>query len=151
MSLTVDLNDCVSSKNAPKLTQFTHWVKSALAAADYLKPAEVSLSIVSEEDIQALNLQYREKDKPTNVLSFPAELHPSVDIPLLGDIIFCETVLNKEAQEQGKQMDAHWAHLTIHGTLHLLGYDHIDDSDALLMENLEINTLKALGYPNPYI
>src|SRR5690606_12322097 len=103
-----------------------------------------------DEESQALNLLYRGKDKPTNVLSFPCELPAGVDLPVLGDLVICQPVVNLEAAEQNKASEAHWAHMVIHGTLHLLGYDHEDDEEARVMESLETQLLTQLGYPRPY-
>lgn len=115
-----------------------------------MSEAELSVRIVDEDESQALNLQYRGKDKPTNVLSFPCELPDGVELPLLGDLVICAQVVAKEALEQGKVLHAHWAHMVVHGTLHLLGYDHIEDGEAEEMEAIEIQVLLELGYPNPY-
>jgi probable rRNA maturation factor len=112
--------------------------------------AQLTIRITDEAEIQELNRTYRHKDKPTNVLSFPFEAPPGVEIPLLGDIIICAAVVAREAGEQGKPLQAHWAHMVIHGTLHLLGYDHIDETEAEQMEGLEITLLAGLGYANPY-
>ena len=89
--------------------------------------------------------------KPTNVLSFPFEAPPGIELPLLGDLIICRQVVEQEAEEQGKTVEAHWAHMVVHGTLHLLGYDHIEDEEAEEMEALEAEIMLALGYPDPYI
>jgi probable rRNA maturation factor len=98
-----------------------------------------------------LNHTYRAKAGPTNVLSFPADIPDSVDCDLLGDIVICAPVVVREAEEQHKIGAHHWAHLTVHGVLHLLGFDHTDDHEAEQMEQLEITILKALGLPNPYV
>ncbi len=100
-----------------------------------------------------LNRQWRSKDKPTNVLSFPLEdaLAAAVDASApLGDIVICAPVIRREAKEQSKAADAHWAHMVVHGTLHLLGYDHEVDRDATVMERLEVRLLAGLGFPDPY-
>jgi probable rRNA maturation factor len=97
-----------------------------------------------------LNDRYRGKPEPTNVLSFPAALPDDLDLPLLGDIVICAPVVHAEAAQQGKNISAHWAHMTVHGTLHLLGYDHIDDAEAATMEALETAILDQLHYDNPY-
>lgn len=99
----------------------------------------------------SLNLTYRGKDKPTNVLSFPFEVPPGMEMSLLGDLVICRQVVEKEAQEQGKPLEAHWAHMVVHGSLHLLGYDHIEDDEAEEMEALETEIMLALGYEDPYI
>jgi len=104
-----------------------------------------------EGESRELNHTYRGKDKPTNVLSFPFEAPPGIELPLLGDLIICRQVVEQEAQEQEKTLEAHWAHMVIHGSLHLLGYDHIEDDEAEEMESLETEIMLALGYPDPYI
>src|SRR5690606_500913 len=111
---------------------------------------ELSIRIVDRDEIQALNAQYRHKNTPTNVLSFPCELPPAVDVPLLGDIVICAQVVQEEAAAQHKAELSHWAHMVVHGTLHLLGYDHMDDAEANEMESLEIEILNTLGFANPY-
>jgi len=122
------------------------------AAAAYLDktPAVASLLVTTAEEIQQLNKQYRDKDKATNVLSFPMDSPEEVDVCLLGDIVLCAEVIRQEAAQQSKTSNAHWAHMVVHGMLHLQGYDHIDDPDAEEMEQLELNILKQLGFPNPY-
>ena len=122
------------------------------AAAAYLDktPAVASLLVTTSDEIQQLNKQYRDKDKATNVLSFPMESPEEVDVCLLGDIVLCAAVIEHEAGQQAKTSAAHWAHMVVHGMLHLQGYDHIDDPDAEKMERLEINILKQLGFDSPY-
>ena len=126
------------------------WVDEALAAARHPGEAELTLRITDVAEIQQLNLAYRQQDKPTNVLSFPAELPEQLALPLLGDIVICAPVVCQEAQAQGKSTQAHWAHMVVHGTLHLLGYDHLQDSEALAMEALETRILASFGYAAPY-
>ncbi|EKF75755.1 hypothetical protein A11A3_02762 [Alcanivorax hongdengensis A-11-3] len=115
---------------------------------------DVTLRIVDEEEIRALNHDFRGKDSPTNVLSFPFEMPEGLPAdavaPLLGDVVICTQVVRREAAEQGKTLEAHWAHMVTHGVLHLLGYDHIDDDDAQIMETLEIRTLQEQGFADPY-
>lgn len=148
MTATVDLQNASSSVQVPDAPLFTHWVNAALRN---IKPdAELSIRIVDSEESQTFNREYREKDKPTNVLSFPADIPEFVNIPLIGDLIICAPVVEQEAAEQGKPLDAHWAHMVIHGTLHLMGYDHIEDGEAQEMEALEIRILATLHYPSPY-
>ena len=108
-------------------------------------------SPVDEAESHELNLTYRGKDKPTNVLSFPFEAPPGIEMPLLGDLIICRQVVEQEAKEQQKPLEAHWAHMVVHGSLHLLGYDHIEDNEAEEMESLETEIMLALGYEDPYI
>ena len=138
----------IQGSDLPAMTRLQRWVEAALPAAS--ADAEIGLCIVDEPESQALNLRYRGLDKPTNVLSFPAELPTELNLPLLGDLVVCAPVVAREATEQGKQLEAHWAHMLVHGTLHLLGYDHINDADAEQMEALETDILTSLGYPDPY-
>ena len=110
---------------------------------------EQTIRVVAETESQFLNLQYRGKDAPTNILSFPAEI-PHIDYQCLGDLVVCAPVVAIEAQEQNKELDAHWAHLIVHGMLHLQGFDHQTDDEADKMEALEVEILSTLGYINPY-
>lgn len=122
--------------------------------------AELSIRIVTEEESHELNLQYRDKDRPTNVLSFPYEFPEELPLEIveemeldniyIGDLAICKNVVEKEAQEQNKPLNAHWAHMIVHGCLHLLGYDHITDEDANVMEPLETKIMQDLGFENPY-
>lgn len=142
---TLDIQLASRCKSTPAPSDMRKWINAALP-----QNKNISLRIVDSEEIQALNLQYRNKDKPTNVLSFPCVLPEGVDDPLLGDIVICGPVIEQEASEFNINVQAHWAHMLIHGTLHLLGYDHIEEADALRMEELETNILNQLGFPNPY-
>lgn len=144
----IDIQNASKSEAVPKNADICHWAELALGNAPIL--TELSIRIVDEEESQALNNQYRHKNSPTNVLSFPCELPAGVDIPLLGDLIICAPIVEKEANEQGKTLSSHWAHMIIHGTLHLLGYDHILDGDAEKMESKEIGLMQLLGYASPY-
>lgn len=146
-ALHIDLED-VSNGDNPGEADFTRWISAALSGLR--DEAELSIRIVDRDESQALNKQYRDKDKPTNVLSFPADLPPEVDIPLLGDLVICASVVEQEAQEQNKSLEAHWAHMAIHGCLHLLGFDHIEDTEAEEMEALESRLITGLGYAEPY-
>ena len=148
MAVSVDIQIASRSQHIPGNTALEHW--AAIAVGTHKSNAEISLRIVDKEESQALNNQYRGKDKPTNVLSFPAEFPAEVDIPFLGDLVICAPIVEQEAQTQQKSIDVHWAHMVIHGTLHLLGYDHIEDSEAEQMEALEIQLLASMEYPNPY-
>lgn len=134
----------------PDEQEVNSWLRCVLEAVGYENPAQFSVCIVDREEITTLNSQYRKKNKATNVLSFPYEPLPGVDIPLLGDVVICAEVVNDEARAQGKTAQQHWAHMVVHGALHLLGYDHIDDKDAQQMETMEIRILSQLGFPNPY-
>lgn len=144
----VDVQIATADENIPSEEDFRSWVAAALPC-DRLA-SEITIRVVGFDESQALNAQYRHQDKPTNVLSFPSELPPELQIPLLGDLVVCAGVVEREAQEQGKTLGAHWAHMVVHGTLHLLGYDHQSDSDADEMETLETRILSELGFPSPY-
>ena len=139
-----------SSEPVPADADIRGWIEAALAGQDSRDAVEVSVRLVDVEEMAALNETYRGKQGATNVLSFPAELPPELDLPLLGDIVICAPVVRSEALQQGKSETAHWAHMTIHGTLHLLGYDHIDEEDAAIMESLESAILNKLHYSCPY-
>ena len=149
MKLELDLQLACEVPDLPARDALEQWCRLALQQGD--GDAELTLRIVDEEEGRQLNLDWRGKDYATNVLSFPAEIPPGLlDIPLLGDLIICAPVVAREAAEQDKTLQAHWAHLVIHGCLHLLGYDHLDDAEADIMENLERQLLGQLGYPDPY-
>lgn len=151
MSLTLDIDRATQAPGSPSDKQIASWLEFCLNAqgkAD--SDTEISLCIVEPSAIQALNLQYRGKDKATNVLSFPASFPEALKIPLLGDIVICAQVLAKEAKAQNKTLQSHWAHIVIHGLLHLQGYDHINDTDAQIMESLECEYMQQLGFNNPY-
>lgn len=138
----------VAAAGLPDEAQFHRWVEAAVRRRR--APAEVSLRIVDAVEGQALNLQYRHRDYPTNVLSFPADLPPGLGIPLLGDVVLCAPVIAREADAQRKPPFEHWAHLTVHGTLHLLGHDHETPAEARDMEAIEVQILDSLGIPDPY-
>lgn len=132
----------------PDHAQFLTWAKAALVAPK--GDEELTIRIVDSAESQALNKHYRGKDKPTNVLSFPADLPDEVELNLLGDMIICAPVVAAEAEQQDKAVLAHWAHMVVHGTLHLQGYDHIEPGEAETMERLEIDILARQGIANPY-
>ena len=115
-----------------------------------LSGQELTIRVVDSEESQQLNFQYRDKDKPTNVLSFPFEAPPGIQLPLLGDLVICAQVVEDEAKTQNKPLHHHWAHMIVHGTLHLLGYDHTEDRQAEEMESLEIALLTKLDIDDPY-
>ncbi|HOY24289.1 MAG TPA: rRNA maturation RNase YbeY [Cellvibrio sp.] len=150
MPYQIDVEVNSSSTKIPSIENIEIWIRAALQS-DELNQAEVSVYIVDEAESQELNAQYRGKDKPTNVLSFPADIPDEVGVPLLGDLVICAPVVEREAQEQGKTLDAHWAHMLVHGTLHLLGYDHVEDDEADVMEALETRLITQLNFPAPYI
>ncbi|MDF2784004.1 MAG: metal-binding heat shock protein [Pantoea eucrina] len=149
-TVVLDLQQaCAKAHGLPEETAFQRWLEAAVTP--FQPESEVTIRLVDEAESHELNLTYRGKDKPTNVLSFPFEAPPGIELPLLGDLIICRQVVEQEAAEQGKSTEAHWAHMVVHGTLHLLGYDHIEDSEAEEMEALETEIMLALGYPDPYI
>ncbi|BCD99039.1 rRNA maturation RNase YbeY [Marinagarivorans cellulosilyticus] len=144
----VDVQVACTNHGLPSEQQITAWVAAALTEGK--QNSELSVRIVTTDESQTLNAQYRSKDKPTNVLSFPSDLPDYIDEPLLGDLVICADIVQQEAEAQNKACEAHWAHMLIHGTLHLQGYDHIEDDEAEEMEALETHILAGLGYPNPY-
>ena len=148
MNVHVDVQRVLDS--GPSEADIQHWVEAAL---QYEKQdnIDMTLRIVDESESAALNSQYRGKDDATNVLSFTYDIPAEVEMNLLGDLVICAPVVQREADEQGKTEQAHWAHMIIHGMLHLLGYDHLNDQDAQNMEQHEIVILAELGFSNPYI
>lgn len=138
-------------EDMPSLETLIRWADTALKEGGRDKESEITLRMVDADEIHQLNLTYRNMDKPTNILSFPFELPEGVDdMPFLGDLVVCREVLVREALEQQKTLEEHFCHLIIHGCLHLIGYDHIEDDEAEEMEGLEIKALAKLGYKNPY-
>ncbi len=140
---------CEDNSGLPEESQFQTWLNAVIP--QFQEESEVTIRVVDTAESHSLNLTYRGKDKPTNVLSFPFEVPPGMEMSLLGDLVICRQVVEKEAQEQGKPLEAHWAHMVVHGSLHLLGYDHIEDDEAEEMEALETEIMLALGYEDPYI
>lgn len=134
----------------PETASLRQWTKKALS--QHVETAEITVRIVDRDEMSSLNATYRHKKGPTNVLSFPFSMPEDVllDVPILGDIVICAEVVNDEASKQNKQPEAHWAHMVIHGTLHLLGYDHETNSDAEIMEKEEVEIMQALKFPDPY-
>lgn len=147
-SLDLDIQRASACADLPDDDDFRLW--AGLALKD--RPGhELTIRLVDEEESQNLNRDYRHKDSPTNVLSFPADLPPELNIPLLGDLVICAPVVEHEAREQHKPLQAHWAHMVIHGCLHLIGYDHMDDAEAVEMEAYERLLLAQLGIADPYL
>ncbi len=145
------LQNVIKSKEAPNRFLIQRWISEALNdRKDY---AELTLRIVDRDESATLNKTYRDKDGPTNVLSFPFEAPPGVpdDNHYLGDLVICAEVVKQEAIDQHKDLTAHWAHMVIHGILHLLGYDHQTKAEAHEMEGIEITILKRLNFKNPYL
>jgi probable rRNA maturation factor len=137
------------SHAAPATEQLQRWVDSALS--DYPHATEIVIRIVDAQESAALNAQYRGKTGPTNILSFPFTVPQGIELDLLGDLVICAAVVESEAREQDKNPLDHWAHIVIHGVLHLLGRDHIEERDAEVMEAEEVAILKSLNIANPYL
>ena len=164
MKLTVSVQFASFRRGVPHARSLGRWAKAAFTAGGQGRrrapaQAEVTIRIVGAAESRRLNRTWRGKDKPTNVLSFPAAPLPAVhglragslrDPVSIGDLAICSPVVAREAREQGKQVRAHWAHMVVHGVLHLLGYDHENDRDAGVMEAREVRILAQFGYPNPY-
>ena len=144
----IDIQRVFESPNQPKDTQLELWINTVLTNLN--EEFELTIRIVDEAESTQLNETYRHKKGATNILSFPFEVPDEIELNLLGDLVICASVLEREALEQNKPLHNHWAHIVIHGTLHLLGYDHIDDAEAEEMEAKEIELLQTLSIPNPY-
>ena len=140
---------CEQETGLPTAEQIEQWATAAVQPQS--DEMEMTVRIVDEAESHALNLNYRGKDRPTKVLSFPLECPDEVELPLLGDLVICRQVVEREAQEQDKPVIAHWAHMVVHGSLHLLGYDHIEDDEAEEMESLETQIMTGLGFADPYL
>lgn len=145
--LELELQVVDGLQDVPERRQFEAWVAAALQKG---AARELSIRVVDEAEGRALNHQYRDKDYATNVLSFPFEVPDGVPIEYLGDLVICAPVVLREAAEQDKGVESHWAHMVVHGVLHLQGFDHINEEDAQMMETLEKVIMARLGYPNPY-
>lgn len=139
--LWMDVQFASDLKNLPNLAQFKRWSRKALRT-----DAQIALRITDEEEARAFNSEYRGKDYATNVLTFPLTEAPFI----IADILICAPVVAREAAEQGKSLEAHFAHLTVHGLLHAHGYDHEKEAPAALMESIESQIMTSLGYPDPY-
>jgi probable rRNA maturation factor len=139
--LNLSVQYACNREGLPLRTDFVRWARAALVGG-----GEITIRLVDADEGQALNKEYRSKDYATNVLSFPYDTEPVV----MGDLVICPSVVSKEAAEQNKPLDAHYAHLTVHGMLHLQGWDHDNDDDAQAMEDEEREILAAMGYPDPY-
>ena len=148
--LTLHIRSDVGWKGLPAARSFRQWIALALKGAKRRRAAEVNVLITDADTGRALNRDFRGKDYATNVLSFPTELPPGVKSPLIGDLALSAPVVAREAAEQGKRLRDHYAHMVMHGTLHLLGHDHVDDRDAERMEALETRLLATLGIADPY-
>jgi probable rRNA maturation factor len=151
-TVDLDLQIASATHNLPSADDFSLWVSTALS--NHRTSASLTIRLVDNPESQQLNSDYRNLDKPTNVLSFPFEAPPGINdadiLALLGDLIICAPVVEQEAIDQDKPLLHHWAHMVVHGTLHLLGYDHIDDAEAQSMEYLERQILNRLNIADPY-
>lgn len=145
----IDIQHASTGTQLPSDEAMMTWIQVALLDR-VPDETELCVRLVDENEIQALNRTYRSKDKPTNVLSFPIDLPEDVNVPLLGDIVVCPSIVLAEAQVQHKPYEHHFAHMLVHGCLHLLGYDHETHEQADLMEPLEVSILATLDIPNPY-
>lgn len=144
----LDIQIATESCDYPSEQQFQQWVDTVLT--DHSENSEIVIRLVDTAESAELNQQYRHKQGPTNILSFPFEAPEGIAMDLLGDLVICAPKIAEEARQQNKLLNDHWAHITIHGVLHLLGYDHIEDSEAEEMETLEIKLLNLLKIANPY-
>ena len=150
MSIELDLQlEVENEQGLPTEQDIQLWLDKTIP--QFQENAELTVRIVDTQESHQLNHEYRGKDKPTNVLSFPFEAPPGIELDLLGDLIICRQVVEKEAEEQSKPLLAHWAHMVVHGSLHLLGYDHIEDDEAEEMESLETEIMQSMGFEDPYI
>jgi probable rRNA maturation factor len=150
IQLDVSVSYGLPRAGIPAANSFKRW--AAAACEGRILKADLAIRLVDSKEGLSLNRHYRGREYPTNVLSFPAELPADVEMPmpLLGDLVICAPVVEREAEEQGKHVNAHYAHLTVHGVLHLLGLNHEDDREAEAMELLEREILAGLGYGDPY-
>jgi probable rRNA maturation factor len=146
-SVEVDLQNACDSDLVPAEAELAQWARTGWLGEG---ETEITLRVVDETESAELNSGYRGKDYPTNVLSFPFEVPEGMELDLLGDLVICADVVKREAEEQGKTLQAHWAQMVIHGMLHLQGYDHQNDQEAEIMESLEVRLLGELGFPDPY-
>lgn len=151
--MNVEVQIAADAAGIPASASIRDWVQRAVDVTDPARDADVSVRIVDEDEMRVLNREYRDQDRPTNVLAFPAGdagFVPPGETPLLGDVVVCAGVVAREAEEQGKPLEHHWSHMLVHGTLHLLGHDHTSDQEAEMMEALERRVLASLGIADPY-
>ena len=149
MAIILDIQSASSSEDVPDEQSMKRWVSAAIVSKT--GDTELSIRIVDERESQELNQTYRGSSGPTNVLSFPFDAEIPEPLPLIGDVVICAPVVAREAEQQNKELKAHWAHMIVHGVLHLQGYDHQNDTEAVIMETLETEIMQKLGFPPPYI
>ena len=149
MAIILDIQSASSSEDTPNEQSMKRWVSAAIVSKT--GDTELSIRIVDERESQELNQTYRGSSGPTNVLSFPFDAEIPEPLPLIGDVVICAPVVAREAEQQNKELKAHWAHMIVHGVLHLQGYDHQNDTEAVIMETLETEIMQKLGFPPPYI
>ncbi|WWO99020.1 MAG: rRNA maturation RNase YbeY [Candidatus Dasytiphilus stammeri] len=140
---------CSNKTKSPNKKDFYQWLDAVFFR--YKEDKEITIRIVDALESQILNFRYRGKNQPTNVLSFPFNPPSYIGLPFIGDLVICCSIVEQEAKEQNKELLEHWAHLVIHGSLHLLGYNHIQDSDAVEMQLIEKQLMLTLGYSDPYV
>ena len=154
MTVELELQIATNAKTLPHPSQFKEWVGVVLSDQithlENLNDVELTIRIVDEDEMIDLNYRYRHKNGSTNVLSFPVQVDVDFDYHVLGDIVICAAVVELEAKQQNKELLSHWAHMVVHGILHLLGFDHENELTARRMENIEISLMKQLGFLSPY-
>jgi probable rRNA maturation factor len=149
VAIDLELQIASDAKMLPHPSQFREWISVSLGER-VETDVELTIRIVDTAEMKEYNKKYRNKNKPTNVLSFPGEIREDLEYNYLGDIIICAPVIEEEARKTNKDLVAHWAHIVIHGALHLIGFDHKEKAEAVVMERLETQILIMLGYPPPY-
>lgn len=149
MSSRIEIQVATSAGDVPARSLIRRWVRATLRAVDF-GAADLTVRIVDEAEIRDLNRRYRDRDRATDVLSFPFEDPPGIETTILGDVVVCAQVVTQVARDRSLAVDAHWAHIVVHGVLHLCGHDHVADADAMRMQALETAVLAELGIPDPY-
>jgi probable rRNA maturation factor len=148
----IEVQTVVDDPNVPTERELVHWAESACREAPGVTgSAELTVRVVGAQESRELNFKFRNVDRATNVLAFPFEDPPGIETDILGDVVICAPVVAQEAADQHKPLHAHWAHMVVHGVLHLLGYEHENEGDAEAMESLEDDILHTLGFPGPYL
>ncbi len=148
--LHIDIQRVSTDSKQPDDSSIQHWLQTTLELESLNGQIELCVRIVDESEMRALNQQYRQRSGSTNVLSFAVDKIPEIPVYMLGDLVICAPVVTREAQQQKKTLNSHWAHMVVHGVLHLCGYDHMNQIDAQQMENREMLILDKLGFSNPY-